>query len=96
MIIIRPEAENDIQQAYEWYSSIQAKLGIRFIKEIEKIFNSIEINPQMYHKVLADLRRAFCKKFPYAIYFKTEKSDITIIAVLHQRRNPIEWEKRIF
>ncbi len=50
----------------------------------------------MYHKVLADLRRAFCKKFPYAIYYKTEKSIITIIAVLHQRRNPIEWEKRIF
>jgi len=58
------------------------------------MFGKIEYNPQMYVKVFGELRRALCKKFPYAIYFYETEDDVIVLAVLHQRRNPIVWQQR--
>ncbi|MEE9432540.1 MAG: type II toxin-antitoxin system RelE/ParE family toxin [Melioribacteraceae bacterium] len=94
MLIVRKKAEEDTQQAYDWYTSAEQKLGIQFINEVERMFEMIETNPEMYGKVFVDLRRALCKRFPYAIYFTMSKNNVIIIGVLHQRRNPIKWQMR--
>lgn len=43
---------------------------------------------------LKSIRRALCKKFPYAVYFTRKNSDIIVLAVLHQRRQPTMWQNR--
>jgi len=93
-LIISPEAEIDIQEAFEWYENQQPDLGLDFIEEVEKLIHRIEENPFMFRKVYKELRRGFINRFPYAVYFLIKQSRITINGVLHHRGNPFEWQKR--
>lgn len=88
MIILRKEAEEDIRLAYEWYENQRKNLGLAFLIEIDSIFTSIEEQPEAHPECFKDARRALCRKFPYAIYYVRASTDIVILAILHQRRNP--------
>lgn len=94
MLILRKEAEEDIRTAYEWYEQQRKQLGRAFVVEIDRIFEVIEEQPDAYTQCFKSIRRALCKKFPYAVYFTRKNSDIIVLAVLHQRRQPTMWQNR--
>ena len=39
--IVRPEAEAELAEAFEWYESRIPGLGLDFIGEVDNLFNSI-------------------------------------------------------
>jgi plasmid stabilization system protein ParE len=92
-LIIRPEAEADIKDAFEWYESKQTGLGNNFIEETEMLFQRIEEYPNLFPKVYGKLQRALLHRFPYSVFFRIGGSIATVFGVLHQRRNPAEWQK---
>ncbi len=94
MLIVRKEAEEDVRSAYEWYEDKQVGLGTQFVQEIDSKFRIIEEHSDLYVEVMGDIRRALCKRFPYSIYFMCKEMDVVVIAVLHQRRNPMVWQVR--
>ena len=94
MLIVRKEAEEDILSAYEWYEERQVGLGSDFVEEVGSKLQEIEEHPSLYMEVMDGVRRALCNRFPYSIYFISKEMDVVIIAVLHQRRNPVAWQKR--
>jgi len=94
MLIVRKEAEEDIQEAYDWYEYQRTNLGVAFVSEVEAIFERIEENPEISAKIFNNIRRALCKRFPYSVYFIENKPNIIVLAVLHQRRNPKIWQER--
>ena len=95
MLIVRKEAEEDIKSAYEWYEENQINLGTEFLEEVDSKLQKLEEHPELYMEVKGSLRRALCKRFPYSIYFIPKNSDIVVIAVLHQRKNPAtSWQAR--
>lgn len=94
MLILRKEAEQDLKEAYEWYEEQRKNLGNAFVTEIESIFAKIEENAKLHVEVIKDIRRALCYRFPYSVYFIETESNIVVIGVLHQRRNPATWQSR--
>lgn len=68
--------------------------GKKFVSDVEKKLLEIVEHPELYSLVMGRIRRAFCKKFPYSIYFLNNGADIVVIGVLHQRRNPELWQNR--
>lgn len=94
MLIIRKEAEQDIQSAFEWYQQRQASLGQSFLSEIEAKLDAIENRPALYGDIGLGVRRAICHRFPYYIYFIDNEAQIIVIGVLHQRRHPAVWQAR--
>ena len=94
MLIIRTEAEGDIKETYRWYEDQRTNLGAAFVFEIEAIFETIEETPRIYAEVFYNVRRVLCKKFSYSVDFMESKANIIVIAVLHQRRNPMIWQER--
>lgn len=94
MLILRKKAEEDIRKAYEWYEEKRTNLGVEFISEVETVFDTIKENPKKNVVIFKTVRRALCKRFPYSIYFIDSKSNIIIVAVLHQKRNPEIWKRR--
>ncbi|HYA42971.1 MAG TPA: hypothetical protein VEF34_16825 [Syntrophobacteraceae bacterium] len=46
-LIIRPEAEADIQEAYHWYETQREGLGSDFLLCVEDGLEKIKKNPQM-------------------------------------------------
>ena len=94
MLIIRKEAEEDINETYERYEEKQTNLGVEFVSELESILETIEENPKLYAKAFKNVRRALCKRFPYSVYFTDSGANIVVIGVLHQRRRPSVWQSR--
>ena len=88
MLILRKEAEQDIQDAYDWYEQQRAYLGTAFIAEIDALLERIDNHQEMYAVAHSGVRRALCRKFPFAIYYACSAHGVEVIAVLHQRRNP--------
>ena len=94
MLILRKEAEKDIKEAYNWYEDQQIHLGTSFLSEIEAALEIIQETPKLYGCVYRSTRRALCKRFPYAIYYIENSSNIVVLAVMKQSRDPATWQKR--
>ena len=94
-LIIRPEAEADLAEAFEWYETHVPGLGSEFIRTVDSLFNSIIRNPQAYPVVYKTALRALTRKFPYEVFFMVDADRVVIVAVFHARRSPQRWQERI-
>ncbi len=90
-----PSVARDIETAFEWYEGEQDGLGLEFLEELRATFENILDGPFKYENLKIGIRRAFTKRFPYAVYFSVEGEIILIVAVLHTARDPAEWKRRV-
>lgn len=94
-LIVRPEAEADIGDAYAWYESQQSGLGGRFLAELSRCIAAIEQQPLQYQRVRAEARRALLRRFPYAVFFAASQDHVVILAAMHMARDPAAWQERV-
>ena len=87
-IIVRPEAEADLREAFAWYEQQREGLGQEFMDKVEQAFAMLADSPTRYPMVRRNTRRALVRRFPYSIYFVQKGDTILVLGVLHQRRNP--------
>ncbi|MCH7990373.1 MAG: type II toxin-antitoxin system RelE/ParE family toxin, partial [Planctomycetes bacterium] len=69
-LIILPDAENDLAEAYAWYQKRQSGLGGDFLSCVETRMQSIKHNPEQFEIVHEDYHRALVRRFPYAIFYE--------------------------
>jgi plasmid stabilization system protein ParE len=93
-IRLRRIAQREFDDAADWYEQRQAGLGARFIDEIQQVLYAISQNPQQFAEVHADFRQALANRFPYAIYYKVESAQVTVLGVVHTSRDPSVWQSR--
>lgn len=93
-MIIRPEAEADLEDARDWYESQRDGLGDEFLECVEEALQKIDLMPEMYRVVDYGIRRAFTDRFPFTIYYRIEANDVVVLGVLHSRRDPRVWKSR--
>lgn len=91
---VRKEAEADISEAYEYYESCQTGLGVDFISCVEESFTNIKKNPKQVRAVYENVHRAVVRRFPYGVYYVVLKNNISVIGVVHARKNPDHWQAR--
>jgi plasmid stabilization system protein ParE len=48
----------------------------------------------MYPMVHENYRRGLVRRFPYAIFYESAGSVVTVWAVFHPSRNPGKWRQR--
>ncbi|MGB3200414.1 MAG: type II toxin-antitoxin system RelE/ParE family toxin, partial [Nodosilinea sp.] len=72
-LIIRPQAELDIQDAFNWYEAQTPGLGSEFIRAVDAGLSSIGRNPFGYPKVYQQARRSLLRRFPYGLLFVVEQ-----------------------
>jgi toxin ParE1/3/4 len=94
-VVVRPEAEAELAEAFIWYEQQYSGLGNQFLLAIDAAINSILRNPQMYPVVHGAIRRMLTRRFPYQIFYIIEGAQIVVIAVFHGMRNPHRWQERI-
>jgi toxin ParE1/3/4 len=94
-VIVRPEAENDLKEAFSWYESKRIGLGYDFLLQVDAGINLIKRNPEMHSSEYKGTKKHLIKRFPYKIIYLVENENIIIIAILHNKRRPklIELEK---
>lgn len=95
-LVLAPETEQDIAEAYAWYEDLRSGLGAEFLGCVDACIETIIRRPQLYGTVHESYRRALVRRFPYAVFYEYSRGMATIYGVLHTSRDPDKWRRRIF
>jgi hypothetical protein len=91
IVHISSDAESDVAQGYWFYEQQADRLGDYFrdciLADIDSLnfYAGIHEIAYVYHRMLA-------KTFPFAIYYKLQNNEATVVAVLDARRDP-SWTR---
>lgn len=94
-LIIAPEAEQDIDEAYAWYENRRVGLGEDFLSCVDASILAICRNPKMHSIVHESYRRALVRRFPYAVFYEFVNEIVTVYCVFHTARDPGKWRSRL-
>jgi toxin ParE1/3/4 len=92
--IVRPEAEDDLKEAYSWYEDKRTGLGDDFLLQVEAGLNATAKTPTIHPIEYKGTRKHLIKRFPYKIIYLVENEQIIVLAVIHGRRSPALIKKR--
>ena len=84
MIEFTDEAKYDLVGIMAKYARENTELSIRFKEAVYAKVNLIKSNPLLYQKVYKNYRRVILKKFPYSIFYTSERNFTLIHAIVHQ------------
>ena len=94
-LIIRSEARVELLDAYRWYQEQQQGLGDDFKLCVDEVITKILRNPLVRKAIFQNVRRSVTNRFPFGIFYILEEETIIVLAVLHARRDSINWKSRI-
>ncbi|MEK6726149.1 MAG: type II toxin-antitoxin system RelE/ParE family toxin [Deltaproteobacteria bacterium] len=94
-IIIRPEAEKDLTEAFVWYEMNRRGLGLDFLLQVDAGLRFAAREPEIHAPVYKGVRSHIIKRFPYKIIYLFENHKVIVLGVLHGRRSPNVLKRRI-
>ncbi len=94
-LIIAPEAEADIDEAYGWYEAQRIGLGEEFLGCVDASIAGICRKPELHPIVFKQYRRVLTRRFPYAVFYEHENGLVTVYCVFHTSLDPEKWRKRL-
>ena len=91
-LVILNRAQEEIDQAYEYYSEISYSVMKSFDEQLELAYQSLEINPffQFRYK---NLRAIPFKSFPYILFFMIDEEEklVYIYSVFNTNQDPQKY-----
>lgn len=83
-------ARQDVLNILKYYErEANAEIAVKFFAELEQCIRRIAKNPNSFPELSEGVRRCFLVRFPYQINYEIiSSSEIRILVVKHQRRNP--------
>jgi plasmid stabilization system protein ParE len=93
-VVFSPAARAELIEARDWYAARNVELADRFVADVENIVARIAATPQQFPVVHRDVRRARCRRFPYALFFRVVGGTLQVIACFHSKRDPRQWQQR--
>jgi plasmid stabilization system protein ParE len=90
-----PDVEEDVIAGYTWYEGKVPRLGEEFLRMFYASASEILRSPLLYPKVYQEFRRRLLRRFPYAIYFRIERSEIIVFGLFHCARDPRTIKARL-
>jgi len=89
------EAEEELQLAIRFYEGRRRGLGREFLSEVRDLVDHVARHPEAVRVILAGVRKAGVRRFPYDVVYRVKHGAIEVIAVMHQRRAPEYWIDRL-
>ena len=89
-----PHAEKELEEIENHYDRIRQELGNHFREEVELTISRILKFPNAWQPLSQVVRRCRLNGFPYGIVYRVKPSEIRLLAVMHQNREPNYWTYR--
>jgi len=86
-------AEREIETAADYYEKQEAGLGLRFVLELQRAIKFILQFPNAWSPISKRARRCVLRRFPYNVIYSVHQDTVTIVTVVHQRRDPGKWQE---
>ncbi len=90
-----PAAELELLAEMAYYSRARAGLGFRFQSAIEGAVARACAFPMSGRPSAKATREMLVKSFPFNVVYRPGESEILIVAIAHQSRQPGYWLARI-
>ena len=87
-VIVRQLAENDLDQAAEYYAAIDWDLPGQFLTDFAQLLNRLLQFPLIGRPRYRGVRVLPFSTFPYNVYYQVDGHSVIIVAVIHQKRDP--------
>ena len=87
-VVIEPEAEADLAEAYSWYEAQRPGLGDDFMLCVEAALEVVGERPRSFPIIRSHTRRILVRRFPYLILFVELPDLISVVGVFHTSRDP--------
>ncbi len=94
-LILRPEAEADVQAVHQQLEQVQLGLGRQFAARLREVLERVEAMPELYGVVWQDVRAARLKRFRYVVYYVVFSDRVEVLAVMHGSRDESAWRLRV-
>ncbi len=86
-VIIRPNAEVDLQDARSWYESQRAGLGDELLVEVRHAVRLLEEQSERRPVYYNGFRRLITHRYPYKIFYRVEGDCVIVFRILHAKRD---------
>jgi len=90
-----PRAEEEFDDAVDYYENCQPGLGLEFAEEIYASIERIAAYPDAFAELSANTRRGIVNRFPYGLIFQVKEDALRIIAVANLHQRPGYWKNRL-
>ncbi len=91
---VLPDAEAEIRAAFLWYSERSPLAADAFRAAVFHAIDSLAETAGDWPKDDDGTHRYHLKHFPYTVMCEIGGSEVTVLAVAHQRRRPQYWQQR--
>lgn len=89
-------ALTEIREAAEFYDRRVPGLGADFLDELDATVERILSYPEAWGALGGSYRRCHLRRFPYSVIYSIQKkSEILVISVFHQSREPRSWRENL-
>jgi len=88
-------AEVEARAARRYYARSSAGLAARFLAALDDPVARVESNPALWPPDINGTRACRLRKFPYRLVYIEEVVGVLVLAVVHDRRRPGYWRRRL-
>ncbi len=93
-VIFHDLAENELNEAAEYYAQARPGLGEAFLVEVQGAVDALAATPLAAQVVEGDVRWWRVRRFPYSVFYRVRADHIRVLAIGHQKRRPFYWRGR--
>jgi toxin ParE1/3/4 len=88
-LVYRPEIEEDLVAAVQWYDEKRPGLGKEFLADFFEAIHRIRSNPLVYATASSGLRTCRLKRFAFCVHLVVVDDEIRVVAVMGGGRD--DW-----
>lgn len=89
-----PDAEEELNQAIDYYEDIEPGLGYEFALEVYAAIKRAIDYPNVWSTLEGDIKRSLIRRFPYGVLYAPGANGLLIVAVMNLHREPGYWRHR--
>jgi plasmid stabilization system protein ParE len=86
-VVVRPQVEDDIAEAADWYETQSSGLGWEFVRLVREAIAVLSARPLQFRRIHHEVRRAPVRRFPYGVLYRVRDQEIVVVACMHARRD---------
>jgi toxin ParE1/3/4 len=93
-IIVSKKAQDEIENATEYYAEINSNLALKFYLELTETYKKLELNPN-YQIRYKNYRAIPLKVFPFLLFYSCDEKSktIKILSCFHTSKNSKKYPK---